>query len=108
MSEYNRFLKEGNREAVAIYTGEIPMSQEGFELCIREMIRLECDRIYSEFAGDHREMLECFHAGMDESLGQNRGERLMEEEKENLWVKIQEKCQALEESEKKDRKGGGL
>lgn len=94
MSEYNKFFQEASQEAVAIYTGQEPMSQAGFELCIREMIRLECDRLYSEFARDHRDRLECFHAEMDECLGQNREIGLTEREKETLWVKIQEKCQA--------------
>ncbi len=91
MSEYKKFLKEASQEAVALYSGKEPMSQRGFELCIREMIRLECDRLYSEFAGKHTDMLESFHANMDKCLEQNAGGELTEREKEILWDKIQEK-----------------
>ena len=92
MSENTRFLKEGSGEAIAVFTGKLPLSQEGFELCIREMIRLQCDQLYTEFTGRHPDMLECFLARIEESLGRDGQMHLTDEEKDALWEKIKQQC----------------
>ena len=71
------------------------MTQEGFEICIREMIQLGCDELYSEFTEKHRRFLGEFNQKIEILEEESRKDGLSDQEKEKMWTEIMKKIKDI-------------
>lgn len=95
MPEIDKFLSKGSSEALKYFTGKCPMTQEGFEICIREMIQLGCDELYSEFTEKHRRFLGEFNQKIEILEEESRKDGLSDQEKEKMWTEIMKKIKDI-------------
>ena len=90
MGEVDGFLKRCSKTAFLYFTGERPMTQAGFELCLEEMVQLDYTRLYSAFSGSYPEMLDVFNRQAEELERRGREAGLPEEVKQKMWDRILE------------------
>ncbi len=88
IKEVNRFLKKCSKTAFLYFSGGRSMTQAGFELCLEEMIQLDCTRLYTAFTGKHPEMMEQFQEQAEELERRGREAGLDEEVKQEMWERI--------------------
>ena len=86
------FLKQGSETALTYFREERPMTEEGFELCVREMLRLGCNRLYFEFCDKYRSFMIKLEQRADRILKESRNRGMTFQEKKRLRNKI---CDAV-------------
>ena len=93
ITELDAFLLNGSDLALSYFTGKWPMSQTGFEVCVREMIQLGYTQLYLAFTEDYREFQKTFNEKIDVLEKESKDNSLSLEKKADMWQEIVKKIE---------------
>lgn len=100
VEEEQRFLKRASEQALPYFRQETEMTKEGFELCVHEMLRYDCNRLYAAFCDKYRVFESELEKRADELMEKSMNSGLTERNRRRIWNGIRKKI-----SEKKKRAG---
>ena len=96
MAETEKFRSRGSEEALKFFTGKCPMTQEGFEICVREMIQFGYTTLYMDFTEKNTAFLKEFNRKIDLLESESRKNMLSDGEKQKMWNAILEKIEKID------------